>query len=99
MDVVDHPRHHPPPHPAAPLLPHDQPGLGEDLGVVAHRRLSLLQGLDEVARADLAGRRDQAQEAQAHRVGERGKGARQALRFGRSERSGHERRAALPLMH
>ena len=61
-----------PPHPAAALLPHDEPGVGEHLRVVRHRRLRLAEGVEEIARADLAGVGHQAQEPEPHRVAERG---------------------------
>ena len=46
-----------PPDPAAPLLADDQAGLGQDLGVVADRRLRLAERVLQIARADLAGGR------------------------------------------
>ncbi len=64
--------HDAPPDPPAPLLADDQPGLGEDLGVVADRRLRLARAVLQVAGAHLAGAGDQAEQAEPDRIGQRG---------------------------
>ena len=60
-------------HPAAELLLGDQPGVGQHREVVGHRRLALADRLLEVAaaRRALGRRRDQRQQPQPNRVGQR----------------------------
>src|SRR5436190_20828976 len=50
-ELLDSLRDHRPVDPLAGLLADDEPGLGEDLGVVADRGLTLADRIDEVAGA------------------------------------------------
>ena len=67
----------PVPDPEAPLLTLDEPGIDEDLHVMADRRLRAPRRLDQVAGTDLvrATGRDVAQQPETDRVGERGERA------------------------
>ena len=55
------------------LIAGDQTGIREHLGVVADRRLAAVEGYQQITGADLARGRDEAEEAEANRVGERSK--------------------------
>jgi hypothetical protein len=58
------------PHPRAPSISLDEPGLVENLEVVADGWLRLADRFDEVARADLAFGCDEREDAQPHGVTE-----------------------------
>ena len=81
-------------HPGAVLAAGDQTGLAQHLEVVADRRLALADRRGEVAGARLAGRGggDDAEQPQAHRVGQRLERLGQAL--GGRRRPGRRCRAA-----
>src|SRR5262249_54381003 len=64
------------------------------LRVVGHRRLRFAQRSLEIARADLACVGHEAQEAQAHRVAQRGEDSSQVLRVSLRERRRQDRGAA-----
>ena len=85
------------PHPLAPPVAVDEPGVAQDLQVVRDGGLALAEGLDEVAHADLALGRggQQAQDPQPDRVGEGGEPAGQRGGLGGVERGGQHRWAAL----
>ena len=44
---------------------------------MTHRRLAAVERSEEIARADFTGGRDEAQQPESHRIGERGKDVRQ----------------------
>jgi len=80
-DSLDRRRHEPVVRPHAALLPLQQAGFGEDTQVVAHSRLRKTDRGGQIADARLAIRRslDEAEQAQARRVGECLEDTRQSL--------------------
>jgi len=64
-------RRHPVVGPPSALLASEDPGSGEYLQMMAHRRLGEGEWLFEIALADLAGGADQADDSQSGRVGKR----------------------------
>ena len=92
-ELVEPLGHDAPVHPSSELFAGDEPGFGQDLGVVADGRLALPDRFDQVAGAAGAGRSDHREQPEAHGVGQGGEGGGQLGRLFVGDRLGEDRAA------